>query len=138
MTTMLPSSPASSWLDATYTIASGETFAPEQDFTLYDRGSSACEDQSEGGDSAAVFVLEEEATLSNVIISANQAEGIHCLGSCTLYNVWFEDVCEDAITIEQVTFVLPWGTSFMRYVLTSWLSFRFKTRQARSKYNSIF
>jgi hypothetical protein len=39
----------------------------------------------------------------NVVIGANQAEGIHCLGPCNLYNVWFEDVCEDAITIKQTS-----------------------------------
>jgi hypothetical protein len=35
-------------------------------------------------------------------------EGIHCLGHCTLNFVWFEDVCEDAITIvrfSQDTFI---------------------------------
>ena len=39
----------------------------------------------------------------NVVIGANQAEGIHCLGPCNIYNVWFEDVCEDAITIKQTS-----------------------------------
>jgi hypothetical protein len=39
----------------------------------------------------------------NVVIGANQAEGIHCLGPCNLYNVWFEDVCEDAITLKQTS-----------------------------------
>ena len=29
-------------------------------------------------------------------------------GSCTLNNVWFEDVCEDAITIKQES-----GTSYI-------------------------
>jgi hypothetical protein len=38
---------------------------------------------------------------SNVVIGADQNEGIHCLGPCTIQNVWFEDVCEDAITIKQ-------------------------------------
>ncbi|RYP68604.1 hypothetical protein DL771_006576 [Monosporascus sp. 5C6A] len=27
-------------------------------------------------------------------------EGVHCLGACNLEFVWFEDVCEDAITIK--------------------------------------
>jgi hypothetical protein len=35
------------------------------------------------------------------VIGADQNEGIHCTGSCTIRNVWFEDVCEDAITIKQ-------------------------------------
>ncbi|CAE6459130.1 unnamed protein product [Rhizoctonia solani] len=39
----------------------------------------------------------------NVVIGANQAEGIHCKGSCTITNVWFESVCEDAITIKQTS-----------------------------------
>ncbi|KAG8692485.1 hypothetical protein FRC08_009742 [Ceratobasidium sp. 394] len=67
----------------------------------YDRGSGACQGQKEGGDKDAVFLLQSGATLQNVVIGANQAEGVHCLGPCNLYNVWFEDVCEDAITIKQ-------------------------------------
>ena len=27
-----------------------------------------------------------------------QGEGVYCLGSCTVKNVWWEDVCEDALT----------------------------------------
>ena len=60
----------------------------------FDRGTS-CTGQAEGGDSDAVFLLEDGASLSNVVIGADQAEGVHCLGSCTLTNVWFEAVCED-------------------------------------------
>lgn len=46
------------------------------------------------GSDNAVFVLEDGASLSNVIIGADQLEGIHCKGACTLKNVWFRDVCE--------------------------------------------
>jgi hypothetical protein len=38
--------------------------------------------------------------LRNVIIGADQGEGVYCLGSCNLEFVWFEDVCEDAISIK--------------------------------------
>ncbi|KAB5589527.1 hypothetical protein CTheo_7034 [Ceratobasidium theobromae] len=68
----------------------------------YGRGVK-CGGQKEGGDKDAVFLLESDATLENVVIGADQNEGIHCLGSCTLRNVWFEDVCEDAITIKQTS-----------------------------------
>ncbi|KAH7363182.1 pectate lyase [Plectosphaerella cucumerina] len=44
-----------------------------------------------------VFILENGATLSNVIIGINAVEGVQCKGSCTLRNVWFRDVCEEAI-----------------------------------------
>lgn len=35
-----------------------------------------------------------------MIIGKNQAEGVHCDGHCNLEFVWFEDVCEDAISIK--------------------------------------
>jgi hypothetical protein len=66
----------------------------------FDRGSGACTGDTEGGSADAVFLLKAGATLRNVIIGANQAEGVHCDGHCTLEFVWFEDVCEDAISIK--------------------------------------
>ncbi|CAE6430997.1 unnamed protein product [Rhizoctonia solani] len=52
----------------------------------YDRGKNACSGQKEGGDKDAVFLLESGATLKNVVIGANQAEGVHCKGPCNIYN----------------------------------------------------
>ncbi|KAI0193713.1 putative pectate lyase F [Xylaria flabelliformis] len=78
-------------------IKAGQTF--DAGWVKYDRGSGAC-NSGEGGDDDAVFILEAGATLLNVIIGKNQKEGVHCLGACTLQFVWFEDVCEDAITIK--------------------------------------
>jgi hypothetical protein len=46
----------------------------------------------------ALFVLDDGATLSNVILGDPAADGIHCNGSCTLNNVWWERVGEDAAT----------------------------------------
>ncbi|KAH6887012.1 pectate lyase [Thelonectria olida] len=63
----------------------------------YDRGRK-CNKDDDTGDENAVFILKDGATLSNVIIGADQLEGIHCKGRCTLKNVWFRDVCEDAIS----------------------------------------
>ncbi|CAH0004291.1 unnamed protein product [Clonostachys byssicola] len=93
----LPTPTSSKTISAPITIGAGETF--DAGWVKYDRGSGACED-GEGGDSDAVFLLESGATLQNVIIGKNQMEGVHCLGPCTLRFVWFEDVCEDAITIK--------------------------------------
>ncbi|CAE7219395.1 unnamed protein product [Rhizoctonia solani] len=69
----------------------------------YERGKGACSRQKEGSDKDAAFLLENGATLRNVVIGANQAEGVHCEGSCNTYNVWFEDVCEDAVTLRQTS-----------------------------------
>jgi hypothetical protein len=72
------------------------------------RIASTCNDQAEGGDADAVFVLKDGAVLSNVIIGPNNGEGVHCLGACTLNNVWWVDVCEDAATFKQSS-----GTSYV-------------------------
>jgi hypothetical protein len=92
-----PDSSGASTLAAAQTIAAGDSFDGGM-FTI-DRGVS-CTGQSEGGDSDAVFILENGASLSNVIIGPNQIEGVHCRGACTLINVWWAAVCEDAFTIK--------------------------------------
>jgi len=45
-----------------------------------------------------MFRLAAGATLQNVIIGAPAGDGVHCSGPCTLRNVWWEDVGEDAAT----------------------------------------
>ena len=94
----MPASSGTSVLSAVQTIAAGESF--DGGMVAFDRGAS-CTGQAEGGDSDAVFELEDGATLSNVIIGPNQIEGVHCYGSCTLNNVWWSAVCEDAFTIKE-------------------------------------
>ncbi|KAF1925793.1 polysaccharide lyase family 3 protein [Didymella exigua CBS 183.55] len=54
----------------------------------------------EGGDRDAVFLVADGGSLSNVIIGADQLEGVHCLGACKISNVWWEAVCEDALTFK--------------------------------------
>lgn len=98
VTTTLPASSGSSVLSAVQTISAGESF--DGGMVMYDRGVS-CTGQKEGGDSDAVFEIEDGGSISNVIIGPNQIEGIHCYGSCTLNNVWWSAVCEDAFTVKQ-------------------------------------
>nr|WP_223207995.1 pectate lyase [Actinopolyspora erythraea] len=64
----------------------------------YGEGELGGGDQTEG--QPPIFELADGATLQNVIIGAPAADGIHCLGSCTLRNVWWEDVGEDAATFD--------------------------------------
>jgi hypothetical protein len=54
--------------------------------------------QSESQD--PMFKLADGAVLQNVIIGAPAGDGVHCSGSCTLKNVWWEDVGEDAATFK--------------------------------------
>jgi pectate lyase len=60
-------------------------------------------DLGDGGsdeDQAPLFELTDGATMSNVVIGAPAADGVHCTGSCTLRNVWWLDVGEDAATFD--------------------------------------
>lgn len=74
--------------------------APEEISGTFDGGMKTygrgvdCTGQAEGGDSDAVFILADGATLKNAIIGADQIEGVHCSGSCTIENVWWIAVCE--------------------------------------------
>src|SRR6188508_3295123 len=45
-----------------------------------------------------MFQIANGGTLQNVIIGNPAADGVHCAGTCTLKNVWWEDVGEDAAT----------------------------------------
>ncbi|GLY00350.1 MULTISPECIES: pectate lyase [Actinoplanes] len=67
--------------------------------------------QAEGQD--ALFELADGATLSNVILGSPAADGVHCAGSCTLTNVHWEDVGEDAATFrgEDATVVIDGGSA---------------------------
>jgi pectate lyase len=128
--TSFPSPSATTNLPAVRTIAAGQSF--DGGMRQWDRSPSTCNDQSEGGEKDAVFILEHGATLSNVIIGPNNGEGVHCKGACTLNNVyvsssphsllappfffrnstlltrmaclsWWTDVCEDAATFRQTS-----------------------------------
>ncbi|HSC67712.1 MAG TPA: pectate lyase [Cellvibrio sp.] len=52
--------------------------------------------QAEG--QPAVFDVQDGGVVRNVIIGSLAADGIHCLGNCTLDHVWWEDIGEDAAT----------------------------------------
>ncbi|KAG2511662.1 hypothetical protein JM16_008170 [Phytophthora kernoviae] len=94
-----PESKGSVSYEEVYTIKAGEVF--DGKMKTYDRTNITCHGQEESGNSTAVFLLEPGATLKNAIIGTNQMEGVHCDESdCTIENVWWEDVCEDALSIK--------------------------------------
>jgi hypothetical protein len=81
-----------------------ETLKAPMEVTEFDGGMKtfgrgvSCTGQAEGGDSDAVFIVKNGGSLSNVIIGADQIEGVHCEGSCTITNVWWAAVCEGKTT----------------------------------------
>ncbi|MDO0916635.1 pectate lyase [Streptomyces sp. DT2A-34] len=76
-------------------------------------GSGALGGDSQDEDQDPIFELADGATLENVILGDPAADGVHCLGSCTLRNVWWQDVGEDAATFKgtsaSATYVVDGG-----------------------------
>jgi hypothetical protein len=96
-------SPATSWPKATgekpvtATIAVSGTL-DGGNARYFGSGALGGGGQDEGQD--PLFKLADGAVLKNVILGAPAADGIHCSGTCTLQNVWWENVGEDAATFK--------------------------------------
>ncbi|KAL4171329.1 hypothetical protein KRP22_009425 [Phytophthora ramorum] len=81
-----------------YTIKAGEVF--DGKMQTFERSDVTCS-EGEGQKDTAVFLVEAGGTLKNAIIGKNQKEGVHCDDhDCTIENVWWDDVCEDALSIK--------------------------------------
>lgn len=78
-------------LENTVVVAAGEVFDGQNKRYNLSGGS-----QAEG--QPPLFLLEDGAEIRNVVIGELASDGIHCTGSCTIDNVWWEDVGEDAAT----------------------------------------
>ncbi|MER5217151.1 pectate lyase [Streptomyces sp. NPDC002838] len=103
-TTMLSSAgAASSWPAAKGSKAVSSTIKVSGTYDgklqkFYGSGALGGSGQEEGQD--PVFELADGALLKNVIIGTPGADGVHCKGSCTLQNVWWLDVGEDAASFK--------------------------------------
>lgn len=66
-----------------------------QDFKMweFDRGQK-CDPSKEYDSTVTTFILEDGASISNVIFGVKQISSVLCLGSCTLTNVWFREPCD--------------------------------------------
>jgi hypothetical protein len=85
-------------VDETIVVEAGETFDGEnQTFTA----GSSLGDGSQDEGQEPIFILEEGATLKNVVIGDNGADGVHVYGDATIENVHWTDVGEDALTIKE-------------------------------------
>ncbi|MER5265351.1 pectate lyase [Actinosynnema sp. NPDC002837] len=57
-------------------------------------------DGGQGESQDPMFVVANGGTIENLFIDAPAGDGIHCEGSCTIRNVWWNDVGEDAATFK--------------------------------------
>ena len=80
-------------IDSTKRISGHFDGKMQRFYGIDDLGTSG---QEEGQD--PLFRLSDGTVFENVIIGDPAADGVHCYGSCTLKNVWWERVGEDAAT----------------------------------------
>ncbi|CAI5722669.1 unnamed protein product [Hyaloperonospora brassicae] len=89
-------------LKAPQVIKAGEDF--DGKMRTFERSDITCQGQNERMSDTAVFLVEAGGTLRNAIIGKDQMEGVHCdEHDCVIDNVWWDDVCEDALTIQNGT-----------------------------------
>ena len=98
--TALPTPTGKTTVSATINVSGTKDYAMQQ--VCADPNALGPGDQSEN--QKPVFLLAANAVLKNVIIGGSgcsAADGVHCeSGSCTLENVWWGDVGEDAATLK--------------------------------------
>ncbi|KAG8166310.1 hypothetical protein KVR01_001999 [Diaporthe batatas] len=99
VTTVFPAAAGESAAASPILVPAGASY--DGGMKRFSRNPDTCQEQTETDEAAAMFILEDGAKISNAILSKAQAEGIHCRGACTIQNVWWEDVCEDAATFKQ-------------------------------------
>ena len=107
LTVSWPSVSSTKTLGSPITVKAGQVFDGFKQnggkWVRYERGRTGLGDCSkvEGGKADAVFLLEKGAVLKNVVLGAKSVEHVHCEAQgCTVENVYWEDVCEDALTFE--------------------------------------
>ncbi|MEU5255968.1 pectate lyase [Streptomyces longwoodensis] len=88
-----PTANGSQAVSSTISVSGTEDYGMKRLYGSGDLGSG-----SQDEDQGPILELAPGSVVKNVIIGSPAADGIHCLGSCTLQNVWWEDVGEDAAT----------------------------------------
>jgi len=80
------------------TVAAGQVY--DGAMALHDGSLNDCSTGDQDSTTAAITV-GDGGTVKNVVFGKKIGDGIHCLGSCTIDNVWFPYICDDAITINK-------------------------------------
>ncbi len=90
-----PTANGSTNLGGGITVAGGEVYDGEMKVHEGSLNNCATGDQDS---TDPLIEVADGGTVRNVIMGTNVGDGIHCLGSCTIENVWFPNVCDDAIS----------------------------------------
>jgi hypothetical protein len=92
--------PTGDWPTSAGNVSVSDTIPVDDSFDGGMKTYCCIGDGSQDEDQPPMFDLADGATLSNAIIGSPAGDGVHCEGTCTLENVWWDDVGEDAATFK--------------------------------------
>lgn len=105
---------AAAVVNETIRVEAGQTFDGKGQ--TYVANPDTLGDGSQAENQKPIFRLEAGATLKNVVIGAPAADGVHCYGNCTITNVTWQDVGEDALTLKSSgTVNISGGAAYKAY-----------------------
>ena len=104
-----PGTPTGAWPSSTGSVSISGTVNVSGTF---DGGMKTYCCIGDGGQSESqdpMFKIANGGTLQNVILGSPAGDGVHCEGTCTIRNVWWNDIGEDAATFKGTS----GGTSYV-------------------------
>jgi hypothetical protein len=104
-----PGTPTGAWPSSAGSVSVSGTISVSGTFDGGMRTYCCIGDGSQSESQDPMFEIANGGTLQNVILGSPAGDGVHCLGTCTIRNVWWNDIGEDAATFLQTN----GGTSYV-------------------------
>jgi pectate lyase len=104
-----PGTPTGAWPSSTGSVSVSGTISVSGTFDGGMKTYCCIGDGSQSESQDPMFEIANGGTLQNVILGSPAGDGVHCLGTCTIRNVWWNDIGEDAATFLQTN----GGTSYV-------------------------
>ena len=104
-----PGTPTGAWPSSAGSVKISDTVSVSGTFDGGMKTYCCIGDGSQSESQDPMFEIANGGTLQNVILGSPAGDGVHCLGTCTIKNVWWNDIGEDAATFLQTN----GGTSYV-------------------------
>ncbi|GGN74604.1 hypothetical protein GCM10010112_44910 [Actinoplanes lobatus] len=95
-----PGTPTGAWPSSAGTVSISATVNVSGTFDGGMKTYCCIGDGSQSESQDPMFKIANGGTLQNVIIGSPAGDGVHCEGTCTIRNVWWNDIGEDAATFK--------------------------------------
>ncbi|MFF5075713.1 pectate lyase [Actinoplanes sp. NPDC000266] len=95
-----PGTPTGSWPSSAGSVSISSTVNVSGTFDGGMKTYCCIGDGSQNESQDPMFKIANGGTLQNVILGSPAGDGVHCEGTCTIRNVWWNDIGEDAATFK--------------------------------------